>query len=191
MAPEVCPLCGRARCWRQIQPYFRWVIELFPYCEGRIPVARFQCREKVLTFSLLPYQLAPYRLYTVESMIFAVLVWCELHREDEGDATKALRSLHNDCRVTPWLLRNWLGVVVVGFRSGHPFLGQWYDLSGIHSGNSPGEMLDEVYGYYSSFGSRGPPSRKDLRAVLRRYSCHTDRHLLGKPFQERGGLSVR
>ena len=114
---EVCPLCGRTGCRREIPPYWRRAIELFPYREGKIPISRFQCREQMRTFSLLPYQLAPYRLYTIESMILSVIVWCEYHREGEGEAKEAVKSLHDDSRVTPWLLRNWLAVVIVSSHS--------------------------------------------------------------------------
>jgi hypothetical protein len=171
-------------------PYKRTVIVLFPFCEDRVPIARFQCREQTRTFSLLPYQLVPYHLYTVESMLLAVLVWCEIHKEEDGGASTALAELHNDCRVTPWLLRNWLGVVVMGLRGGHPTLREWYDLSGIHSGDNLSGMLHEVYSYFQSFGSRGPPSRLVLKAVVKRYSQVTGRHLLGIPSQDRGRSSA-
>ena len=122
----MCPICGGTACYREIAPYYRMVIELFPFRKGEIPIARFQCRREKRTFSLLPYQLAPYRLYTIESMILAVLVWCEFFREEEGGASVAVETLPGDCHVTPWLLRNWLGMVVMGLRGGHPFLMQWY-----------------------------------------------------------------
>ena len=141
-----------------------------------IPIARFQCREQLRTFSLLPHQLAPYHLYTIESLILAVLLWSEIYAEGEGGASSAVEELPGDCHVTPWLLRHWLGVVVVGLRSGHAILSQWYDLSGIHSGDSPVERLDEVYSYIRCLGSRGPPSRLGLRAMVRRYSRYTGRH---------------
>lgn len=185
MVPQVCPLCGGTGCFREIEPYLRTVIELFAFRKGKIPIARFQCRKRMRTFSLLPYQLAPYHLYTIESMLVAVLVWCELHKEERGGASKAVNELPGDCHVTPWLLRNWLGVAIVALRGGHAVLCRWYDMSAIHSGDSTAERLDEVYSYHRSFGSRGPPSRVELRAVVARYSCQTKRHLLGKPSQER------
>ena len=188
---EKCPLCGEDRCWRELSPYWRTAIELFPFRGGKIPIGRFQCREQKRTFSLLPYQLAPYHLYTIESMILAVLVWCEVCEEDESGASAAVSELPGDCNVTPWLLRHWLGVVVVGLRGGHAVLCQWYDLSGIHSGDSLVEKLAEVLRYFRCFGSRGPPSRLGLRGILRRYSRHTGRHFLGIVSQERGRLSAR
>jgi hypothetical protein len=156
-----------------------------------IPIGRFQCRERKRTFSLLPYQLAPYHLYTIESLMMAVLLWCEVLTEKAGGASAAVAELPGDSDVTPWLLRHWLGVVVVGLRGGHVVLRQWYDLSGIHSGVGPGEKLEEVYRYCLCLGSRGPPSRLGLRAMVRRYSRHTGRHFLGIPSQERGGLCVQ
>jgi hypothetical protein len=86
---ERCPLCGRTGCWREIAPYMRTAIELFPFREGKITIARFQCRERRRTFSLLPTQLAPYHLYTVESMILAVLLWSEIQAEQGGGASAA------------------------------------------------------------------------------------------------------
>ena len=182
---EVCPLCGGTGCWREISPYYRTVIELFPFREGSVPIARFQCWKQKRTFSLLPYQLAPYHLYTIESMILAVFLWSEILAEDSGGASSAVEELPGDCHVTPWLLRHWLGVVIVGLRGGHAVLLKWYDLSGIRSGESPTEKLAEVYIYSRSLGSRGPPSRLGLRNMMRRYSRHTGRHLLGIPSQER------
>jgi len=188
---ERCPLCDQTGCWREISPYCRTVIELFPFRAGSVLIARFQCRKEMRTFSLLPYQLAPYHQYTIESIILAVLIWSEIQAEGGGCAFAAVEELPGDCQVTPWLLRNWLGVVIVGLRSAHPVLCQWYDLTGVHSGDNPTERLSEVLSYFRSLGSRGPPSRLVLRDMVRRYSRHTSRQLLGIPSQERGRLSSR
>lgn len=126
-------------------------------------------------------------------MILAVLVWCEILAESEETygASATVAELPGDSNVTPWLLQHWLGVVLIGLHGGHPTLCQWYDLSGIHSGDSLVEKLAEVLCYFRCFGSRGPPSRLNLRAMVRRYSCHTGRHFLGIPSQERTRLSAR
>lgn len=188
---DACPLCGRVECWREISPYWRTAIELFPFREGMIPIARFQCRTLRRTFSLLPHQLAPYHLYTIESMIMAVVLWSELLAREGNGATAAVEALPGDCHVTPWLLRHWLGLVLVGFRGGHAVLCRWHDLSGLHSGERLLERLDEICDYYRSLGSRGPPSRLGLREMVRRYSRVTGRPFLGAPSQERGRLSTR
>ena len=182
---ERCPLCGGRGCWREISPYRRTVIELFPFRTGKVDIARFQCRKHKRTFSMLPNQLAPYHLYTIESMILAVQLWCEVYSDGEGSASAAVNELPGECQVTPWLLRHWLGVVVLGFHRAHSVLCRWYDLSGIHSGDRLSDRLDEILAYIRSLGSRGPPSRSVLRDVIRRYSRHTGHHLLGIPSQER------
>lgn len=129
-----------------------------------IPIARFQCGELGRTFSLLPHQLAPYHVYTVESMIWAVLLWSEIHADGDGGAGAAVDELPGDCSVTPWLLRNWLGVVVVGLRGAHSVLCRWYDLTGVRSGDDTAEKLAEVSGYVRGLGSRSPPSRLELQS---------------------------
>lgn len=158
---------------------------MFPFRRGKVDIARFQCGKHKRTFSLLPYQLGPYHLYTIESMILAVQLWCEVYSDGDGSASAAVNELPGDCQVTPWLLRHWLGVVVVGFHSAHSVLCGWYDLSGIQSGDRFSDTLDEVLTYIRSLGSRGPPSRLFLRDVICMYSRHTERHLLGIPSQER------
>jgi len=69
-----CPICGRRDCWRQIPAYQRTVIELFPFREGTVQVARFQCRATGRTFSLLPVWLVPYHRNTAGSMLMALLL---------------------------------------------------------------------------------------------------------------------
>lgn len=180
----VCPLCGERGCCRRISPYMRRAVALFPYCEGMVQIARFQCRSLRRTFSLLPYQLAPYHAYTVESMILAVVLWAEIHAAGDGGAGAAVEELPGDCGVTPWLLRNWLGVVIVGLRRAHSVLCRWIELTDIRSGEDTAEKLGEVSRYVQRVGSRGPP----LRAAIQRYSSQAKRHLLGIPSQERRRL---
>ena len=55
---ERCPICGGKDCYRAMAPYWRYAIELFPeFKKKRIPIARFLCRHRQKTFSLLPIQL--------------------------------------------------------------------------------------------------------------------------------------
>jgi hypothetical protein len=71
----VCPICGKRECYRRITPYFRYAIELFPeFGKQRIPIARFLCRNKRRTFSLLPIQLIPYFQYTLCAVIGTLLL---------------------------------------------------------------------------------------------------------------------
>jgi len=62
-----CLLCGDRGCVGKLTPYSRRVVELFPYREEWILVARFRCNRTGRTFSLLPQELAPYHVYTVST----------------------------------------------------------------------------------------------------------------------------
>ena len=65
-----CPICKRIDCYRPMAPYWRNAIELFPeFKKKRIPIARFLCRRRRKTFSLLPVQLIPYFQYTVGAVV--------------------------------------------------------------------------------------------------------------------------
>jgi hypothetical protein len=56
-------------------PYWRYAIELFPdFKKKQIPIARFMCRRRRKTFSLLPIQLIPYFQYTVDAVMGTLLL---------------------------------------------------------------------------------------------------------------------
>ena len=123
-------------------------------------------------------------------MIKAVVLWSEILADGDGGAAAAVEELPGDCAVTPWLLRNWLGVIIVGLRGAHSVLCGWVDLSGIRSREDTAGLLEEVLGYFRSLRSRGPPFSLALGTMVQRYSRETKRHLLGIPSQERRGLSA-
>ena len=185
MLPRNCPLCGKVNCWREIAPYERNVIELFPFRKGRISIARFQCRNQGKTFSLLPCQLAPYHQYTVESILLALLLVGQLHHDENRGFACAARKLPADSNVTPWLLAFWLGVALRSLRRAHPVLAQWYDLSSIRSGERRFAQLHELCDYCKAFNSRAPPDGKRYYALMTRYAEHTQHHLVGTPSHER------
>ena len=64
-----CPLCGGSNCPQFIGYYYRQVIDE----EGRhykdFPIARYKCTSTGKTFSLLPYQLAPYTRHCIPLII--------------------------------------------------------------------------------------------------------------------------
>ena len=100
-----CPICGQDECWREITPYSRHVIELFPCREDDVLIARFQCRRTLATFSLLPVQLIPYHQYTVSSMLGALLtVWMAIRNEGRGFgwALEQDEGIPSDSQVTAW-----------------------------------------------------------------------------------------
>ena len=170
----VCPLCGRHGCYREIPAYWRRAVELFPHHERLIPIARFQCRQKLLTFSMLPHQLAPYYQYTVLSMV-AVLVLAEARSDFSLEAVTL--ELEPDCRVLPHLIRSWRPIVVVGMRRA----------VGVLCTAEVDEAWVTVAGLASLWTARGPPAAHSaIVAVTHRYSEHVGRWLLGTPSQERG-----
>ena len=184
-----CPICGQDECWREITPYSRHVIELFPYREGDVLIARFQCRRTLATFSLLPVQLIPYHQYTVRSVLGALLtVWMAIRDEGKGFgwALEQDEGIPSDSRVTAWLLDTWLVAVLMGLRRAHPTLSRWARLEGIRSSRSQLGRLGEVAAYLEALGVRGPPAHgRGITRLLCRYGRETGRLLFGTPSQER------
>lgn len=182
-----CPICSGRDCYRSISGYERTVIELFPYREGRVLIARFRCRKTMRTFSLLPHHLAPYHRYSVSSMAQALELSHQVQSEDGGGMAATVQELCPDSRVTPWLLSIWLTIFVVCLRRAHPVLRTWYELSRIRSGETTPELLIEVHQYVLAVSPRGPPGRpQSIHSLLKRYTRHTGRYLVGTPSQERG-----
>ena len=181
-----CPICGQQRCYRQISPYWRYAIDLFPeFKKERIPIARFVCRRREKTFSLLPIQLIPYHQYTVNAVIGALLLGIQCRQMGQKGFHGASVAVDPDSLVTPWLIACWLGVVVLGLRRAHGVLAGWYPLTEVRS--SPRSAAwEEVAGYFVCFGWK-PQIRWGplLRALVNRYSRSTKRFLLGTPSQHR------
>ena len=184
---QVCPICGARDCWRPIGPYWRTVIELLPYRETRIPVARFQCQATGKTFSMLPHWLAPYHRYTVASMLFALLLAAAMKEQGLSSLfSVAEKLLDPDCRVNGFLLGCWLVLGVVGLRRAHAELSRWSELDGVKQGWGVTGRLCELRAYCQALGIRGPPDAQGVDAVLARHARTTKRFLFGVPSQERG-----
>ena len=185
-----CPICDKRDCWRPIAPYERGVIELYPYREGRVSIARFQCVETLTTFSLLPIQLAPYMRYTTTSVLGALLaLWIAVRPADGGFGRVLERDtkLVEGSRVTAWLLEKWLDAVLTGLRRSHVTLRTWLDLDELPISRVHEDPLSLVAAYVSAMGARPPPSHEAaLLDVLNRQSRETGRFLFGTPSQERG-----
>ena len=184
-----CPICGGRDCWREIAPYERKVIELMPYREGIIVVARFQCRTTGKTFSLLPYWLAPYHQYTVRSVLLALLLVAAA--DEHGPASLfvvAEKDLEGDCRANGFLLGRWLKMCLSGLRREHAELARWAALDALRSGLGVRARLGELAGYCRALGIRGPPGIREFDEVLRRHARTTGRFLFGTASQERGAL---
>jgi len=186
-----CPLCGRHDCWRVLTPYERKVIELMPYREGVVLVARFLCRTTGKTFSLLPFWLAPYHLYTSASMVLALL----LAVATRPDGIKSLfaaaeQKLEGDCRANGFLLGCWLVLCVTGLHRAHTELARWANFDGLKPGRDVYGQLDELVDYCQALEIRDPPlldGPRGLDEVLERHARTTGRFLFGTPSQDRGG----
>jgi len=75
----MCPLCGARGCAQFIGYYYRGVIDEKGTYYKAFPIARYLCNGKGKfltvkhrTFSLLPYQLAPYTKYSIPFIINAL-----------------------------------------------------------------------------------------------------------------------
>ena len=180
-------MCGKEHCYREITPYWRYATELFPvFKKKRIPIARFLCRNRGGTLSLLPIQLIPYFQYTVGAVLGTLLLGWGCRQMGQRGFHGASLGVDPDSLLTPWLVACWLTVVLRGFRRAHALLSRWYDLSRIRTPRRSG-VWEEVSGYLVSLGwepeIRWGPSL--LQTLLNRYSRRTRLFIFGTPSQHR------
>jgi hypothetical protein len=185
----VCPICGHPDCYREITPYWRYAIELFPeFRKKKIPIARFLCRKQEETFSLLPVQLIPYFQYTVGAVIGTLLLALQCRKMGQQGFFGASIGVDQESLVTPWLIACWLVVVLRGLRLGHRVLVGLYDLSAIRIRQDT-PPWEEVTGYLIAFGFRPlvpwSQARGVIERLLYRYSHATAQFLFGTPSQSR------
>jgi len=167
-------------------PYWRYAIELFPdFKKKRIPIARFICRQRRKTFSLLPIQLIPYFQYTVGAVmgtLFLGMGCWQMGQKGFHGASVKVDEVDPESLVTPWLITCWLVAVVQGLRRGHAVLRQFYNLDGIHTSGA----WEEAAAYFAAFGLRPKIDRLSLLMdLVYRYSRRTGQFLFGTPSQYR------
>jgi len=188
-----CPVCGKQDCYREITPYWRYAIDLFPeFKKERVPIARFLCDKRERTFSILPSQLIPYFQYTVNAVIGTLLLVLQCRQMGQKGFHGASVAVDPDSLLTPWLIACWLGVVVLGLRRAHGVLGRWYNLTDIRSSRRT-VAWEEAAGYFLCFGWHlkirwGPPDvvgPPPLQSFVNRYSRSTRLFLFGTPSQYR------
>jgi len=174
-------------CYQSITPYYRYAKELFPeFREELIPVARFLCPLKGLTFSLLPIQLVPYVQYTVAAIMGTLLLGLDARRQGQQGFQGAVIAIDPESQVTPWLVACWLALVRGGLRRAHAVLRRWFALDRIRTGESREHSWTEVAGYFQALG--GDPQIREgpwLPDLVHRYSRTTQHFLWGHPSQQR------
>jgi len=183
-----CPICGDRDCYQEIDPYWRYAIDLFPeFKKERVPIARFLCQKRRSTFSLLPIQLIPYFQYTVNAVIGTLFLGVSCWRMGQTGFCGAEVSVEPESNVTAWLIFCWLMVVVAGLRRGHAELTLLYDLSRIQTSET-GVPWQEFSDYFVVFGIDPETTWSSrLYILLYRYSQRTQLFLFGTPSQYRSG----
>jgi len=190
-----CPICGDCDCYQEIDPYWRYAIDLFPeFRKEQVPIARFLCQKHKSTFSLLPIQLIPYVQYTVSAVIGVLLLGLSCWQMGQVGFYGAAAALDSsdetrtsDAKVTGWLVLCWLMVMVRGLRRGHAELMRLYDLSRTQTSetNLPWQEFSD---YFAAFGITSRKTCKpNLHILLFRYSQRTQLFLFGTPSQYRSG----
>jgi len=162
-------------------PYWRYAIELFPGFEKkRIPIARFLCRHRRKTFSLLPIQLIPYFQYTVSGVIGTLLLGMGCWQMGQRGFYGASVGVDPESLVTPWLIACWLVAIIRGLRRGHAALRRFYYLDAIHTSGA----WEEAAAYFAAFGLKIDKFSLLLHLVYC-YSRATGQFLFGTPSQYR------
>jgi hypothetical protein len=173
-------------------PYYRYAKELFPeFKQEPIPVARFLCRLKGLTFSLLPIQLVPYVQYTIAAIIGTLLLGLGARRQGQTGFQGAVLAVDPESLVTPWLVVCWLALVrqrtPASSRRAAPL---------VRSGPDPhreahGAALDRSRGLLP-FPGRGPADLRDALAGRSGPPLQPNQPMLslGQPFPTADGPTV-
>ena len=177
----VCPICGKAQCYREISPYKRSAIDLFPsFRKQSISIARFLCRKRQKTFSLLPIQLIPYMQYSASAVIGTLILGLKHWEQGEKGFWGAFIEADPESLLSPWLVFGWLKMVGAALRRCHRSLCRWYELESI---STVAGRWQEIKGYFHAFG--WAERRSDLNAHICRYSRATRNFLFGNPSQRR------
>ena len=143
-------------------------------------MARFLCRLKRRTFSLLPIQLAPYCQYTLTAIIHTLLLGLNSRQQGQRGFQGSVLAVDPDSLVTPWLVACWLILVLSGLKRAHTWLRSWYDLNRIRTVT---QAWEEVSDYFLALRWTSPG--QSLLDVLYQYSRATRQFMFGIPSQGR------
>ena len=148
-------------------------------------MARFLCRKRQRTFSLLPVQLIPYFQYTVSAVMGTLLLGWAYWQKGQGGFCGASVEVDPESLVTPWLVAFWLAAILRGLRRGHAVLGRFYDLTGIRTPKRAAPW-EQAAGYLLALGLKPKVHWSPLLMdLVSRYSRTTQQFLFGIPSQQR------
>ena len=179
-----CIICGKEDCYTQIEEYYRYAIDLFPFKKERVPVARFLCRKTGATFSLLPNQLIPYCQYTVDSIVGTLLKVYKFQQTGQAGYHGAGLELDADCLVTPYLIQTWAALLLHGFLRGHHVLHTKFPFS-VSQKLDPRKAVQTIYIYLQSISCVDSPNRRSVIPAIRYHFHQTKKCLFGKTSCER------
>jgi hypothetical protein len=188
-----CAICSEETCSREITPYFRTIVSLFPYMEITIPVCRFLCRKEKKTYSLLPHQIAPYHRYTVSSMTLCLLIAYEQRFQHQKPLSRLIDDLPEDCadcNLTTGLILTWLTRMVLSLRRAKAALKGAYPWPEACFRTKTLEgMLNEIHPYILAivepYASPKEQHRvRRLDQMIAKYAHQTGTFLFGTPSQE-------
>jgi hypothetical protein len=180
-----CPICGSSECASFHKYYKRQVVDINGVYYKDFPIARFLCRNrKTLTFSLLPYQLIPYRKYSLELII---LMLSFLYQGDTSIALDHLVKI-NIFSVTYSYLAN-LSKLLQESLEKILFSGHYDDLNKIiaHENNEK-DRLENFIAFSKGFNfAKGNWITKGACALSYDFYLRSNgRFLFGTPSQLRG-----
>lgn len=136
---------------------------------------------------MLPIQLIPYFQYTVKAVIGSLFFGLSYWQRGQRGFYGASLEVDPESFVTSWLIRVWLGSVLLGFRRAHGELRRVFNLDKIRTS----EPWGEVGVYFSAFGlGQNSEWSALLMDLLYRYSRETGQFLFGVPSQYRDALRL-
>lgn len=70
-----CPICGGRNCAEEHGEYNRQAFDENNRLIEDLPIKRYICKKKIVTFSLLPHQLVPYSKYSIKLTTQVLDTW--------------------------------------------------------------------------------------------------------------------
>jgi len=181
---ECCPICDNACEYAQIRCYCRYAIDAFPFKKAKVPIARFRCKTKKKTFSLLPHQLIPYCQYTVNAIIRTILAVYSFQQTGQQGYHGSCLEMDPDCSATPFLILTWARLLETGFNRGHHLLhGLFPDK--LPTSNRTKSIIEKIYLYIKGVSEPELPGLNGVSQAMIIFFKKTKNHLFGTSSSER------